>query len=169
MPKHQSKSWMERSQEVFGVTKNELRVAVTIVSLTLASLAYRWIANPADPLNQLLNQQLSHVVDSLTAAKKSIQETRDSSSSIDTNSFVPQMVFHPPSKYQKKEMPKAPIDVNIATKQELMRLPGVGEKMAENIIQYRSTKKFGKTDDMMLVKGIGKKKFEKMKNFVTVE
>ena len=61
------------------------------------------------------------------------------------------------------------ININNATKEELIALPGIGEAMAERIINYRNDHNgFKKTEDIMKVKGIGKKKYEKLKNYITV-
>ncbi|MBK7157020.1 MAG: helix-hairpin-helix domain-containing protein [Ignavibacteria bacterium] len=61
------------------------------------------------------------------------------------------------------------IDINTASKEQLTGLPGVGESTADKIINYRNDKKFSKAEDIMNVKGIGKKKFGKMKNFIKTE
>jgi comEA protein len=62
------------------------------------------------------------------------------------------------------------ININTATKEELMQLPGVGEKTALLIIEYRDDSSGFKTiEDIMEVKGIGPKKFEKMKKYLKVE
>ncbi len=61
------------------------------------------------------------------------------------------------------------IDINTASKEQLTGLPGVGESTAEKIISYRNNNKFRKAEDIMNVKGIGKKKFGKMKNFIKTE
>ncbi len=61
------------------------------------------------------------------------------------------------------------IDINTASKEQLTGLPGVGESTAEKIISYRYNNKFRKAEDIMNVKGIGKKKFGKMKNFIKTE
>ena len=62
------------------------------------------------------------------------------------------------------------IDINKATQQELMQLKGIGEKTAEQIIEYRtSVGKFTKIEDIMNVKGIGEKKFEAIKDQITVD
>lgn len=68
----------------------------------------------------------------------------------------------------KKEAPSGPVNLNTASKDALMRLPGVGEKTAESIIERRAHVPFRRVEDIMEVKGIGEKKFEKMKQFIVV-
>jgi len=61
------------------------------------------------------------------------------------------------------------ININIADKQTLMTLPGVGEVIAGRIISYRQIKPFRCIDDIKNVKGIGPKRFEAMKDLIAVE
>ena len=61
------------------------------------------------------------------------------------------------------------VNINTATKEQLVDLPGIGESTAEKIISYRNGKRFAKTEDIMNVKGIGKKKFENIKSFIKTE
>lgn len=64
----------------------------------------------------------------------------------------------------------ATININTATVAELESLPGIGKKTAESIVAYRTEKgKFKSTKDLLKVKGIGDKSFEKFKNLVSVE
>jgi len=61
------------------------------------------------------------------------------------------------------------IDINTATAQELDALPGVGEKLAAAIIEYREKNgAFRDVADIMNVPGIGAGKYGKMKDRLTV-
>lgn len=62
------------------------------------------------------------------------------------------------------------IDINKATKEELMDLPGIGESIALRIIEYREKQGMIKsTDELMNVSGIGRKKFGVIKNHIKVQ
>lgn len=67
------------------------------------------------------------------------------------------------------EKPKI-ININAADKDELTSLDGIGETMAERIIEYRNTNgPFGNIEEIKNVKGIGDKTFENVKDFITAE
>jgi competence protein ComEA len=55
------------------------------------------------------------------------------------------------------------LNLNTASEEELMRLPGVGPSKAKAILQLRGQLKgFKKVEDLMRVKGIGRKTFRKL-------
>ena len=61
------------------------------------------------------------------------------------------------------------ISINKATYEELITLPGIGPKTAEKIIEYRNTYgPFWTIEDIKNVKGIGGKKYAKLKEFITI-
>lgn len=61
------------------------------------------------------------------------------------------------------------ININKASKEELMTLPGVGESKAESIIQYRKEQgTFKKTEDIMEISGIKEGLYEKIKDLITI-
>ena len=61
------------------------------------------------------------------------------------------------------------VNINTASKEELMTLKGIGETTAEAIIEYRKENKFTKIEDIKNVKGIGDKKFESIKEDIEVK
>ncbi|GEM_PF-5816304 len=62
------------------------------------------------------------------------------------------------------------IDINNADIEELKILHGVGPVIAKRIIEYRKIHgRFNTIEEIMKVKGIGKKKFKEMKNMITVK
>lgn len=64
--------------------------------------------------------------------------------------------------------PSELININTASTQELTALPGVGEVIAERIVNYREAHgAFVTIYDITAVSGIGDGKFEKMKDFIT--
>ena len=60
------------------------------------------------------------------------------------------------------------VDINTANKKELINLSGVGSKKADAILAYRDTHCFKNIDELVNVKGIGKKIILKNKDDLTV-
>ena len=61
------------------------------------------------------------------------------------------------------------ININSATKEELMTLTGIGESKADKIIEYRSNNKFNSIEDIKNISGIGDSIIEKIKYNITTE
>lgn len=61
------------------------------------------------------------------------------------------------------------ININTATKEELLTISGIGESKADAIINYRKeTGEFKTIEDIKNVSGIGDSLFEKIKDYITV-
>ncbi len=60
-----------------------------------------------------------------------------------------------------------PFDINRVTEADLQLLPGVGPALAHTIAKYRQTNgDFGSIDELLLVEGIGEKKFQNLSHYI---
>ena len=69
---------------------------------------------------------------------------------------------------KKGEQMTGVVNINSATVEELVLIPGIGQSKAGAIVEYRQTAKFNSTEDLMKVKGIGEKLFANIRPYVTV-
>lgn len=61
------------------------------------------------------------------------------------------------------------LDLNTATKVQLMELPGIGETTAARILDYREqNERFSSTDELLNVEGIGEKKLLQIEPYIMV-
>jgi comEA protein len=62
------------------------------------------------------------------------------------------------------------ININKADAQELKSLPGIGEKLASSIVDYRQKEGyFEDTEELKKIKGIYQSRFDKIKDHITVK
>lgn len=64
---------------------------------------------------------------------------------------------------------EAVVDVNKATAQELANVPGIGPSIAGRIVEFREKNgPYERLEDLMKVRGIGEKSFQKLRPHLTV-
>ena len=93
-----------------------------------------------------------------------------------TVSVSPAMQTLPPETTEAREDPARetegvtfPIHINQAGKEEFMALPGIGEVLAQRIVDYREENgPFSTVEGLMNVEGIGKKRMEEMLDLITI-
>jgi competence protein ComEA len=79
-------------------------------------------------------------------------------------------VFLKTSAVLKKTEKEKKIDINNASYQELLSLPGIGESIAHRIIRYRE--KYGSFKDkqeLLKIKGIGKKRLSQIESLIEIK
>jgi competence protein ComEA len=70
---------------------------------------------------------------------------------------------------KQKAPPGDKINLNKATLEQLQSLPGVGPALAERILKHRQkVGKFKRIEEILNIKGMGEKKFQKIKDRLAV-
>lgn len=66
-----------------------------------------------------------------------------------------------------KDPPAAPVNINTATVEQLVTLPGVGDTTARSIVRYREKNgPFRRVEDLLILKGMSKQKLAKLRPYV---
>src|SRR5216684_7860690 len=83
--------------------------------------------------------------------------------------FFLTLIYAPAVLGAKKKPPTKPVNINTATSEELQQVPGIGPATAEKILQMRkSYGPFKSVDDLLAIRGLGKKRLDKMRKYLTV-
>src|SRR5260370_31033480 len=79
------------------------------------------------------------------------------------------LFFSSAASFAKKKPPLKPVNINTANSEELQQVPGIGPGTAEKILQMRkSYGAFKSVDDLLAIRGLGPKRLEKMRKYLTV-
>src|SRR5262245_12482118 len=114
---------------------------------------------------------LDRLHDSSAQLSEGSQSDNVSSRERDTEMSLAPVSFmtNQPSAAGPKRSQRDLLDLNRATDKDFDALPGIGPQLAERIVGYRQlVGAFHSPDELQEVKGIGKKKFERIRPLVTV-
>ncbi|HET7150724.1 MAG TPA: helix-hairpin-helix domain-containing protein [Candidatus Acidoferrum sp.] len=74
-----------------------------------------------------------------------------------------------PHSSARKKPPARPVNINTANADELQQVPGIGPATAQKILQMRkSYGPFKSVDDLLAIRGLGQKRLDKMRKYLTV-
>ena len=103
------------------------------------------------------------VIETIPIEDNGTQENTAQPDSDDTN-------VKPNTSETEKELINNKVNINAASVEVIAQLDGIGEKMAQRIIDYREANgDFNAIEEITLVSGIGQKKFEEIKDSICVE
>ena len=152
----------------------ELRSIALFLAIGLLSLIYRLLASPEtkNDIAFLADAKYlaeEHKRDSLFAVLARRKDIQDS-----FYFYAPDTTDHKPRKQGPSSkltaLANTVISLNKADKGELMKLPAVGEATADLIMEYRKERGgFRTITEVMNVRGIGPKKFERMKPYLRLD
>lgn len=148
---------LENLQQKIGFSRKEA-LAVLILSATfLVGAGIRWFqSNQSKPAQKQFDYSQSD----------SIYYSRGKTPPPTTN-FRPLSTSSTPKTSRKANQT---VNINSANKSQLMSLPGIGPSYADRIIEYRNTQgMFTSVEELSKIRGIGKKKLEKLRPFVLLK
>ena len=70
---------------------------------------------------------------------------------------------------EKDSQEETRVNINTAGLEELISLPGIGKVYAERIIEYRRKHRFESIGEIVKIKGIGEKTYQKLKDLIRVK
>lgn len=166
---------IKKLSNAVGFTESEVSVILFFLVLTIIGGVYKLVDNQYHVAGKFTYQRQDSLYQSIINASRERQgyrlnvpdilsgALRDSSLLADSTS---------PETATVEKLPKGSlgvVNINKATIPELATLPGIGIKIATDIVAYRKTiKQFTSTEQLMDVKGIGEKKFDKIRSKIAL-
>ena len=165
---------LERFSKKFGFTRTEILVILFLIALFLVGYVYVEFIKPDNRQGNKFFDYTSE--DSLFNYYNSLDfgEENDNSE-IKTKEQIRNEVLelNDSVTYVKNDiepLTEKSINLNSADLNELTRLPGIGEKTAEKIIELRTKRgNFKNLEELMDVRGIGEVKFNKIEKFLYIK
>jgi comEA protein len=164
---------LERISKKIGITKTEIKLLLFIVFVFAGGFIYKqfFYSGSQTPLT---------VFDYTDEDEKFFNSNRDSlvtdsinidKISVDYKDEVLDFKQQNFNKFQKKILPAdKSINLNTANLNELITLPGIGDKTAKSILEYREkVKRFKNVSELLKVKGIGENKLNKIKKYIYID
>lgn len=149
-----------------GFTRSEAAVIVFLAASLLSGATIRALERGETAAPMDVRQSLSRQ-DSVFAAQATALAVVASGAN-ESDGTVAQSNEHTGAS-AAADTPLSIVDINSATARALDLLPGIGPATAEKIVEHRRAHgPFSCIEDLMKVKGIGPKKFEKLRQFITV-
>ena len=69
----------------------------------------------------------------------------------------------------KEESNSGPVDLNTASREQLMQVKGIGPALADRIVEFRKEHgPFRRVEDILKVRGVGEKSLEKLRPYLKV-
>ncbi len=154
---------LDSLQQKVGFTRREAMALLLLSGTFLAGTGIQWFRS-----TYMRPQRTLPAFDYSKSDSAYLYHTQRDSSTTPTQSRVSATTQKPKiSSHSKRTQP---VNVNTASKEQLVMLPGIGPAMAERIIVYRKTAgRLTSIDQLTNVKGIGKKTLDKLRPFIFVK
>ncbi len=161
---------LKKISDLIGFTETEFKVTGFVVIALLAGLIIKFFSNE----KAVYKQYDYKAEDSLFYQGKSATEPEEINVVTTEDSVKVKVLGLSENKFpeakKKTVLKEKSLNLNTAAKEDLMNLPGIGEKTAENIIEFRRINgRYKSIDELMNVKGIQQTKFRKIEKYIYVK
>ena len=156
---------IKKINQALGFTKNEGTIVLFLVAAFIIGCCVKMYLGSAHSMKQFDYSSF----DSVFAARSRMANVLESTSAKQGASISAADSVKYPDPFDSTEEEGGKVHLNTATKQQLQTLPGVGEATADLILSYREKHgRFKSLDDLTNVHGIGPKKIERLRPYVTL-
>jgi competence protein ComEA len=165
---------LDKLSKIIGFTITELKVVIFLTVTLVAGFTYKSFLT--DSSAQIPAEVFDYSVqDSLflnpPGEGKSDSVLMNLQKEVDYKQEVLDFNNRSFKKSTKKTLPaENSININTAGIEDLVKLPGIGPKTAQNILDFRTDKvKFKQVTDLLKIKGIGQTKLNNIKKYIFIE
>jgi comEA protein len=156
---------IKRINQALGFTQNEGRIVMFLAGAFIIGCCVKIYLVSAHSMKRFDYSSS----DSVFAARSRLLNSPESISVKGGSHLVAADTGNYPDPFDSTEEDGGKVHLNTATKQQLQTLPGVGEATADLILSYREKHgRFKSLDDLTNVHGIGPKKIERLRPYVTL-
>jgi comEA protein len=154
-----------------GFTETEIKVLLFLLAIFLAGFTYIKVIKGG---TEATYKEFDYSKEESSLLKSEQGNSLEEASLPEDKDSIRKQVLELKGKPYKTNTKKEPVEksinLNTASQEELMKISGIGEKTAGNIISYREKNgKFKTLDELMNVKGIGDAKFAKFKKYLFIK
>lgn len=144
---------LEKFNHAMGFTRTESRVVLFLVITFVLGIGIKYLRE-----SPLLRPAFDYAASDSEFAARSESVVRSGTAASETHRAA-MSDSGPGARAPERRI----VDINHATKEELTQLPGIGPTIADRIILYRQDHgPFESVGQLTLVRGIGKKKLERL-------
>ena len=164
---------LERISKKIGLARTELKIIIFMISVLIVGFVYKTIfyQKTENPYKYYDYSEQDEKFYGSTFDSTLLDNQKSDDKEVDYKQEVLDFNSQGFNEVKKKTLPvEKSLNLNTANIEELINLPGVGEKTAQKIIEYREKNSgFRNINQLLNVKGIGKSKLAKIKKYIFVD